>query len=258
MDLGAKLRQARLEKGLSQKELAGDRITRNMLSLIENGSASPSMETLRYLATALGKPLSFFLEEDLSANQKCILSARSLPPQKALDALKAYEAPDPLLDPEYYLLTALSALALARQAAQEGKRGYCKELLSQAAEATKKTPYCTDALTRQRLLIAFLLEPDQAKALSPLLPEDASCQLRAAAYLQEGNAEACLNVLTGQSGKMADLLRAEAYFSKKDYVSALKCYKMLPEDSQPFHRMELCCRELKDYEQAYHFACLQR
>ena len=258
MDLGTKIRQARLEKGLSQKTLSGDRITRNMLSLIENGSAAPSMETLRYLAHQLGKPISFFLEDDLPANQKCILSARELPPQEALEALKSYEAPDALLDPEYYLLIATSTLALARQAAEDGKKGYCKELLQQAQEAIQKTPYCTAALTRERVLISFLLEPDRAKGLLSQLPEDEACQLRSAAYLQEDRPQECLNVLTGQSGKLTDFLRAEAYFSKKDYVSALKHYKMLPEDSQPYHKMELCCRELKDYAQAYHYACLQR
>ena len=63
MKLGERLRQARLEAGLSQRQLAGDRITRNMLSQIENGSAAPSMETLRFLAGRLGKPMSFFLDE---------------------------------------------------------------------------------------------------------------------------------------------------------------------------------------------------
>ena len=34
MELGQKIRAARLEAGLSQRELCGDIITRNMLSLI--------------------------------------------------------------------------------------------------------------------------------------------------------------------------------------------------------------------------------
>ena len=55
MELSQKLKQARLDAGLSQKALCGDRITRNMLSQIENGSARPSMDTLRYLAGQLGK-----------------------------------------------------------------------------------------------------------------------------------------------------------------------------------------------------------
>ena len=75
MDIGKKLRQARLDAGLSQRQLCGDVITRNMLSLIENGSARPSMDTLAYLAEQLGKPMGFFLGEK-SANAECIKKAR--------------------------------------------------------------------------------------------------------------------------------------------------------------------------------------
>ena len=39
VEMGELLRQARLEAGLTQRELCGERITRNMLSQIENGAA---------------------------------------------------------------------------------------------------------------------------------------------------------------------------------------------------------------------------
>ena len=58
MELGQRLKAARLEMGLSQRQLCGDVITRNMLSQIENGSARPSMDTLRYLAAQLGRPIA--------------------------------------------------------------------------------------------------------------------------------------------------------------------------------------------------------
>ena len=41
MELGEKIRQARLEAGLSQRALCGDVITRNMLSQIETALPSP-------------------------------------------------------------------------------------------------------------------------------------------------------------------------------------------------------------------------
>ena len=62
MELGQRIRRARLDAGLSQRQLCGEYITRNMLSLIENGSAKPSMDTLRYLSEKLHKPVSYFLE----------------------------------------------------------------------------------------------------------------------------------------------------------------------------------------------------
>ena len=77
MTIGEKLRQARLEMGLSQRQLCGEVVTRNMLSLIENGSAKPSMKTLQYLASQLGKSVSYFLEEQvqLSENQPAMEQA---------------------------------------------------------------------------------------------------------------------------------------------------------------------------------------
>ena len=39
MELGTKLRQARLDAGLSQRQLCEGIVTRNMLSQIENGAA---------------------------------------------------------------------------------------------------------------------------------------------------------------------------------------------------------------------------
>ena len=63
MTMGEKLRQARMEAGLSQRRVCGDRITRNQLSLLEHDRVGPSLETLQYLAGQLGKPVSYFLEE---------------------------------------------------------------------------------------------------------------------------------------------------------------------------------------------------
>lgn len=63
MTLGQKVRELRLSKQMTQKELAGDFITRNMLSQIENDGAMPSMKTMEYLAGRLGKPIGYFLDE---------------------------------------------------------------------------------------------------------------------------------------------------------------------------------------------------
>ena len=108
MELGARIRQARLERGLSQRQLCGDVITRNMLSQIENGSAKPSMDTLRYLAAQLGRTVSFFLEEEIQIphNQQILLQARQAKGTQALQLLENYQPPDPVFDPERYLLEA--------------------------------------------------------------------------------------------------------------------------------------------------------
>ena len=138
MDLGERLTNARLEAGLSQRQLCGEEITRNMLSQIEHGTAQPSMDTLRYLAARLGKPVSFFLEEDTvcSPNQTVMEKARAAFDRGdhggALEALKAFREPDAIFGRERELLAYLSLLGAAEAAVRVGRVLYALELLARA------------------------------------------------------------------------------------------------------------------------------
>ena len=62
-EIGARLKELRLRQGLTQKELAGEKITRNLLSLIESGNCSTSVSTLLYLAERLGVPAGYFFTD---------------------------------------------------------------------------------------------------------------------------------------------------------------------------------------------------
>ncbi|WP_066506753.1 helix-turn-helix domain-containing protein [Abyssisolibacter fermentans] len=66
--IGKKVREARLNKKMTQSEVAGDFITRNMLSKIENDAAMPSIKTIEYLASVLDKNVSYFLDV---CNNRC-------------------------------------------------------------------------------------------------------------------------------------------------------------------------------------------
>ena len=52
-NLGKRIKEARLAKKMTQSEVVGNFITRNMLSQIESGVASPSVKTLEYLCKVL-------------------------------------------------------------------------------------------------------------------------------------------------------------------------------------------------------------
>lgn len=67
-ELGRRLKEARLNKKLTQSEVVGDFITRNMLSQIESGAAMPSMKTLTYLSEQLSIPLSQLLDTPASSD----------------------------------------------------------------------------------------------------------------------------------------------------------------------------------------------
>ena len=146
MDLGNKLRTARLEAGLTQKQLCEGLVTRNMLSQIENGSAKPSMGTLGELARRLGKSVSYFLEDTavLSPNTQVMENARSLFDNRqweaAWAALAAYQEPDPVYDREKGILEAECLLKLAELAIQKKREPYARELLQRSPKVPPIAP----------------------------------------------------------------------------------------------------------------------
>ena len=135
MELGEKLRLARTEAGLSQRQLCEGIITRNMLSQIEHGTANPSMDTLKQLSARLNKPVSFFLEETavLSPNQEIMARARALfdagDYSRAASTLENYREPDEVFDRERDLLESLLCLSLAESSLNQGKTVLAQELL---------------------------------------------------------------------------------------------------------------------------------
>lgn len=157
MTIGEKLKQARLEAGLSQRQVCGDAITRNMLSLIENGAARPSMDTLKYLAARLGKSVSFFLEETSveTPNPQVMADARQAYVQHKfaalLDILATYQGPDPLFDEEMWYLSALAALGRGEELLKMGDAKAAAPLLEQVHRGS--IYYRPDLEQRRRLLL---------------------------------------------------------------------------------------------------------
>lgn len=267
MELGEKLRQARIEAGLSQRQLCGEEITRNMLSQIEHGTASPSMHTLKYLAARLGRPMSYFLEEDAvhSPNRAVMESARRLYDAGdftgAALVLAGYQAPDEIYDRERQLLEILTLLALAEQAISEGKEPYARELLEKAEVLGENGTYCSGELERRRLL---LLGRIQGQAVCHQLPSlDEELLLRAEEALVSGNAQRAVHLLESAECRTAPrwyFLRGESHMAKKEYAEAAKCFhnveEIYPRESAA--KLESCYRELEDYKRAYEYACKQK
>lgn len=262
MELGERLRQARLEAGLSQRQLCGQEITRNMLSQIENGSARPSMDTLRYLAQQLGKPVSFFLEEQAVSlpNQSVMEQARQAQAEQALELLEQYQGPDPVYDPERWLLEALTCLKLAGQAIGQKKYAYGRSLLERMKTAGEKTPYYTQELERSRLLLCFEAGQPAAELEAQLPQMDTELLLRAQAALEQKDAERCARLLDAMQERteLWHYLRGQAYEQSGQYEKAAGHYLQAEDSKQVYACLERCYRELEDYKRAYEYACRQK
>jgi transcriptional regulator with XRE-family HTH domain len=263
MDLGAKLLNARLEAGLSQRALCGDQITRNMLSQIENGSARPSMDTLSYLANRLGKSVSYFLEDgQVSPNLETMERAREAYRQgryrEIPGILEEYHIKDRVFDPECTLLRILSLLAQAEEEAQE-RPGYAISLLRQIDELKNSTPYYTRELEqRRRLLLAEI--SDDAPAL---LPDDRVLWVRAEAALKQGELTQCATLLSACQDTNAlrfHRLQAQLAFATQDYPKAAFHSHRVEETSprECWSKLEACYQAMENYQMAYTYACKQR
>src|SRR5258708_10286151 len=62
--VGDRIRKARTEAGLSQAQLGAPHFTRAYVSAIELGKVRPAMKSLEFMADKLGKPTSYFLEDE--------------------------------------------------------------------------------------------------------------------------------------------------------------------------------------------------
>ncbi|MBY0122108.1 helix-turn-helix domain-containing protein [Bacillus sp. S/N-304-OC-R1] len=71
--LGERIRKLRKQKKMTLEELAGNALTKGMLSLIENNKANPSMESLHYIAERLGVEVTDLLEEISSLELREVL-----------------------------------------------------------------------------------------------------------------------------------------------------------------------------------------
>ncbi|MBQ9929741.1 MAG: helix-turn-helix domain-containing protein [Oscillospiraceae bacterium] len=257
MELGQLLKQARLEAGLSQRQLCGGKITRNMLSQIENGSAKPSMDTLRYLADRLGKPISYFLADTASPNQARLRQAREAwlggDPATALPILDECTA-DGIFDAEASLLHILCRLAIAQDAISQGHIPHARTLLEQTSEI--RSPYYTPELERKRLLL--LAQTDPSLDISSQLPDD-ELLVRAQAAYRAGEFSRCTALLDCAAVKTTtawNILRGDVCFAQGAYAQAREHYEKA--EDQCLRKLELCCEKLGDYQMAYHYACKQR
>ena len=264
MELGQRLKEARLSAGLSQRQLCGEVITRNMLSQIENGAARPSMDTLRYLAARLEKPVGYFLEEQVisSPNQQVMANARQAysqgDMQQALTQLGDYRAGDGMFDWEYHFLCALCRMEMAAIAIRENRSDYGWSLLEEAAAHGEKTPYYTSDLERRRLVLCYQARPDMAVALAKQLPDmETETLLRADAVNAPEQKGMILDGYPSDNPRWHEK-RADAFFAQQDYQKARLHYEKAPQNRRVFEKLELCCKELEDFKNAYYYAVKAR
>lgn len=108
--VGEKIRALRKKLKMTQQELAGNEFTKSFISQIEKNHARPSLRSLQIIADRLGKPVSYFLQENFTdapatpdkLEHLILLAARLEQEDKFDDAINYYEEALTLLDKTNY------------------------------------------------------------------------------------------------------------------------------------------------------------
>jgi len=153
--IGSRVRELRQKRGLTQKELAGEQITRNMLSLIESGTSCPSIGTLLYLAGRLDVPVGYFFtnspEEEKNYHKSAVMDdLKRLFSEK--DYVKCAELcaslPPAYADDEISMVAAISCMKTAIAHAERYAVSHAVQSLSRAVEYSHRTIYLDESFHR--------------------------------------------------------------------------------------------------------------
>ena len=284
MNIGERIRELRISKLMTQADLTGDRITRNMLSCIENGSANPSLSTIVYIAGRLGVPAGFLLAEQgdemayrKMSNLSNIKKAYTTGDVQSCRSLCLSGCPEP--DDEISLLLANCDLGIAVDEFWSGKlRSSCR-FFDEALSYAEKTIYSTDAIEAEIRVYFRYMERISHTLYSDLLDEEKALSVKSNTILSRyldalyafDNADASvaqqlIDELTG-SGENSFFkahLQNKLLIADGNYKQAQKALQQLLQDSNlPLNKIELytvledleiCCRENEDYKNAYRFA----
>ena len=268
MTLGQKIKTERRNKKITQEQLCSGRITRNMLSQIENDKASPSLDTLRFIALSLELPLSYLVSEsdDLFFYKKSekIASIKSnfndKKYKKCIDGIKTLGKTDDELS---YMLT-VCYFELGKQATLDGSLKSAIKMLTLSKEEREHTIYRSeriDCLVDLYLSLATnikspLLELDSEKFEKTVLHSydydfykfivgDTSYNYSDSIFAMHISAKQLI-----KDRKYADALsvlrKVEAARNNKNY----NAYLVL----SLYTDMENCFKQLADFENAYKYS----
>lgn len=280
--IGEKIKAMRISKRMTQSELAGDQITRNMLSLIENGSALPSLQTVMYLSDRLGVPAGIFLARE---NEEIIYKKMSeLPKIKARYRSGEYKLCaamcEDLLgdgkDDEIDHLLSMCHFNIAKEAFNDGKLHTSCTEFDLACVHSENTIYDGGHI-RSTVAVYF----EYMLRLSPTLTSDFGydsfdgeyvlsdpfCRYAKALRAFESDDKATAEAYVLECGENATCyvlhIKALLDMSRGDYRAAKANLKSIINSDDTdcrvimydiFKNLEDCCRETGDYKGAYEYS----
>ena len=278
MQIGEKIKKLRTAKLMTQSELAGTEITRNMLSRIENNAAQPSLGTVRYIASRLNVSPGFLLAD--GGDEEIYLKYGEI-----MNIKKAYMTEDYRIcrdmckhseshgDDEIMLILAECDLEIAIEEFNSGKLHSACMYFDEAIEVCAATIYHTEGILAKagvyfkymRMISATLSSNTVDEEELNLYPSmtDEFCR-----YMLLFDNEDHMS-LDPSSWKLDQdkpyylHLEARRAMSSRDFTRAYENLHRILIDQQlipepmlyfVFRDLEICCRELSDFKGAYEYS----
>ena len=267
--IGEKIGSLRIRRGLTQKQLAGDKITRNMLSRIENGAALPSLSSLLYIAERLDVSPAYFFEDNGGAPKEIENMLLSLYNNGEYERCISVGSSYPTSDIGNIIAQCYLNIAVRNFLDMKFKKA--KEALLRAKELYELAPSITDTgynIVTCLLELADVKSDADTKVPSPdISPSNKA--LISNFYLFLLSCAACCTTISELSKQAAYGLHiaARAKLSKGEYRKAAEILRLAADefdDDTPrglrymvYDDLELCSLKIEDYREAYEMSRLK-
>ncbi|MBQ8321961.1 MAG: helix-turn-helix transcriptional regulator [Clostridia bacterium] len=268
MTLGEKIKAARKQKKLTQAAICENKITRNMLSAIERGRATPSLDTVRYLAMRLELPISYLLSDDenlcvYQKNEKIRTIRTYLGEKQYKKCISLIESISEYDDELSYIL-ACCYFELGKEAVLYGSLASGKDFLALATKYASKTVYDTSRIEALGIMYMAIAKNITAPVLeldTRLFEKksDNVMDLELYRYILQDKTH------VPRTPAFEKHIRAKAFLKERRYEEALSLMKEIEGERHTdaynayfylnlYADIELCYKQLADFENAYKYS----
>lgn len=281
MNIGEKIKKLRTAKLMTQSELVGGEITRNMLSRIETGAANPSLETICYIASRLNVSPGFLLAEEgdeqiYYKHQEIVGIKKALLNQDYRICRDICLNSESVEDDEIQMILAECNLAIGIEEFNRGSLRSSCEYLDEAIECCGKTQYRTEYVLAVAGVYFRYMRHLSATLSSNVIDEsdvnvypaltDAFCRYALAMEEQEEKRGDAGRLLLGEIREESPYTLHYAAREQMERGAYAEAYESLhriltgeffvPEPIlyHTFCDLEIACREIGDFKGAYEYS----
>ena len=269
MNIGKKIKDIRKQKGITQARLTNGVITRNMLSQIENGKATPSIPTLIHIANALDVPIEYLISEEESVfdfTKKAFVEKlkNAYVSKKYSDCIYIWEKSPKQSDDEIALILAYSYLEYGSMLLSNGNLESASSMLEKSLDFANKTIYNTHDIRAKISLFSAIAKNVQSPKLEFNENEYIDASNRSVYsdlynYLIENRNHKYKNTIMERHLRAKELIRAFHYTEATDILTEIEADRARsPVDSyilfSIYNDLEYCAKELSNFEDAYKYS----